>query len=190
MPREVTPAAQELIKRFEGWAHAPSLRHLAYPYLCPAAIWTIGWGSTMALDGRPVTRDTPPVTPEEGEALVARDMARFSNATAAMLRVQVTDNQFGALVSFVFNLGPGRLRSSTLLALLNRGDAAGAADQFGRWVMGGGRRLPGLVARREAERELFLRPAARLVVDNTPAQPRGVAALLASFRAAYQGRAA
>lgn len=73
-----------------------------------------------------------------------------------MLLVSVTQCERDALTSFVFNLGAKRLYDSTLLRKLTKGDRAGAADQFLRWNRGGGRVLPGLVARREAERRMFL----------------------------------
>lgn len=171
------------MKRHEGWHRAPSIRHMASPYLCPAMVWTIGWGSTMAGDGRPVTRDTAPITPEQGAALFQRDLQRFALALARMVRVPVNDNQFGALLSFVFNLGPGRLQSSTLLRRLNGGDYEGAANEFPKWVNGGGRRLPGLVARRAEERALFLAPPPQPVLPIPPAQRNGV---LAQFIDGFQ----
>jgi lysozyme len=73
------------------------------------------------------------------------------------VHVPLTQNQFDALVSFVFNLGVGNFRTSTLLKKLNAGDNDGAAQEFGRWIHAGGKALPGLVRRREAERALFLK---------------------------------
>ena len=81
-----------------------------------------------------------------------------------------TQSQYDAMISFTFNLGPGNLRSSTLLKKLNAGDRAGAADEFLKWTKAGGKTLPGLVKRREAERALFLTP----MVDPRPPAPKPV----------------
>jgi lysozyme len=149
--------AKALIKRAEGF-HRRLPDGRAAPYLCPANIWTIGWGSTRDLQGAPITRDTPPVTVEEAELLFGRDLRLFEEGVRRLVSVPLTNNQFGALVSFAYNLGLGRLRSSTLLRRLNAGRYEDAANEFPKWVMAGGRRLPGLVIRREQERVLFLKP--------------------------------
>lgn len=73
------------------------------------------------------------------------------------VKVKLTQNQFDALVSFVYNVGVGAFRTSTLLRKLNNGDYVGAAAEFKRWKFGGGKELPGLVRRRKAEEQLFLR---------------------------------
>ena len=131
-----------LVKAFEG------LRLTAYR--CPAGIWTVGYGST----GPHVAPGTT-VTAPEAEALLLLDLQRFQSAVARLVRVPLTEGQYDALVSFTFNLGEGALQASTLRAMLNRGEYAGAADQFDRWVLAGGVKLPGLVRRRAAERALF-----------------------------------
>ncbi len=145
-----------LIKGFEGW-HLRLQDGRAAPYLCPANVWTIGWGSIRGLDGNYVTRNTDPITEAQGEILLARDLRNFETVVTDSVRVPLTPNQYGALVSFVYNLGPGRLRSSTLLRKLNSGLYDEAADEFKKWIMAGGRPLPGLIRRREAERALFLK---------------------------------
>lgn len=132
-----------LVKAFEG------LRLTAYR--CPAGVWTVGYGST----GPHVAPDTT-VSAAEAEALLLLDLQRFQSAVARLVRAPLTEGQYDAVVSFTFNLGEGALQASTLRAMLNRGEYAGAADQFGRWVLAGGVKLPGLVRRRAAERALFL----------------------------------
>ena len=149
VPAEIPAEARALVKAFEGWS--------AVPYRCPARVWTIGWGALRGPDGRPVTAATLPLTPEEGEAMLARDLGLAGQGVLACATVPLPPLRFGALASFVFNLGAGRLRSSTLLRRLNAGDVEDAAAEFPKWVMAGGRTLPGLVRRREAERLLFLR---------------------------------
>ena len=141
-PAEVPAEARALVKAFEGWS--------AVPYRCPAGVWTIGWGALRGPDGRPVTPATPPLTPEEGEAMLARDLGLAGQGVLACAIVPLPPLRYGALASFVFNLGAGRLRSSTLLRRLNAGDVEGAAAEFrnGSWPAaapcpgwsGGGRR--------------------------------------------------
>lgn len=95
------------------------------------------------------------ITAEEAEILLKADLQAAEAAVSRLVHVPLTQGQFDALVSFVFNLGGGRLAASTLLRRLNRKDYDGAAEQFSKWVFGGGKKLPGLIARREAERQLF-----------------------------------
>ena len=134
-----------LIERFEGFE--PDW------YLDPVGVRTIAFGWTGAL---PEGVD-PPLTEAQGRRLLRETVGRYEDAVRRSVAVPLAQEQFDALVSFTYNLGAGNLASSTLLRLLNAGDAAGAAEQFDRWVMAGGRALPGLVRRRAAERALFSR---------------------------------
>ncbi|PRP71817.1 lysozyme [Chromobacterium amazonense] len=84
-----------------------------------------------------------------------QDLAKFEVGVSRLVKVQLRQNQFDALVSFSYNLGLGSLQSSTLLRLLNAGDYAGAAGQFILWDKAGGKAVPGLLARRQAEQALF-----------------------------------
>lgn len=140
------PAGLQLIK------DAESLRLQAYR--CPAGKWTIGYGDTGP--------DVVPglvITAEEAEVRLARRLAEeFESGVEQLLAVEVTGNQFSALVSFAYNVGLQALAESALLTKLNAGDVDGAAEEFGRWTRSKGRVLAGLVARRAAERELFLTP--------------------------------
>ncbi len=137
-------AGRALIKQFEG--------EKLTAYICPAGMLTIGVGHT----GKDVKLGMT-ITPEESDKLLQSDLQSSESAVNRMVRVALTQNQFDALVSFVFNVGPGAFRSSTLLRLLNAGDYFGAADEFPRWNKGGGKVLPGLTKRRAAERAMFLR---------------------------------
>lgn len=173
------PETLALVKRFEGFS--------ARPYLCPADVWTIGWGTTRGADGRAVTGQTPPVTEAEAQALLARDLAQALAAVQRLVTLPLTPGQAGALASFVYNLGASRLKASTLLRRLNAGDAEGAAAEFGKWVMAGGRVLPGLKARRAAERALFLKAAPQALAETPPAEaspPGRLGRFLAAFRQA------
>lgn len=137
-------AGRALIKSFEGFR--------ADAYLCPAGVWTIGYGHTG--DVKPGQR----VTEHQADAILEYDLDRFERGVADLVDVPLTANQFSALVSFAFNLGLDALERSTLLALLNAGDYQGASRQFARWRIAGGKVLPGLERRRAAERALFLTP--------------------------------
>ncbi|AOJ89809.1 muraminidase [Burkholderia sp. MSMB0856] len=133
-----------LIKQFEGLRLARYLDAVGKP--------TIGYGHLIL----PNERFTRPLTPAEAEALLRRDLRGAELNLRKLLRVPVTQQQFDALMSFVFNLGAGRLRSSTLLRYLNASASARAADQFLVWNKAGGKPLAGLTKRRQAERALFL----------------------------------
>lgn len=134
---------KEIIKQSEG------LRLEAY--LCPAGVWTIGYGHTGkdVVEGMKITRG-------EAEELLEGDLEKFEKDILKMVKVGLTQNQFDALVSFTYNVGGGALKTSTLLKKLNAGDYMGAADEFLKWTKAGGKELPGLVKRRRTERALFL----------------------------------
>ena len=121
-------------------------------YLCPANIWTIGWGRTTNVK----RGDT--CTQAQADAWLLAEYEAFESQVRQLVKAPVTDNQLGALVSFTYNVGVGNFRSSTLLRLLNAGDYAGAAAQFARWNKGGGQVLAGLTRRRTAEAALFEKP--------------------------------
>lgn len=132
----------DLIKEFEGFC--------ATPYKCPADVWTIGYGHTAG-----VNENTVEITKEQAEELLRRDLRTAENAVQQMVDVPLTDNQFSALVSLVFNIGAANFARSTLLKKINAADYDGAAGQFERWAYAKGVKLAGLERRRAAERELF-----------------------------------
>jgi lysozyme len=139
---KTSQAGIDLIKRYEGF--------VSKPYLCPAGVWTVGYGST-----RGVTRDTPPVTKEQAEELLRRDV---ESAEAAVMRLCPSlkkQNRFDAIVSFTFNLGSAALQRSTLRQKINRNEHLDVPAELLKWVWAGGRRLPGLVARRAAEGVMY-----------------------------------
>ncbi|CAB4156973.1 COG3772 Phage-related lysozyme (muraminidase) [uncultured Caudovirales phage] len=144
----VHPEAIALIKRFEGFR--------TDAYLCPAGVWTIGYGTTRWPDGRAVMPGQAISEPDAAK-LAADQIADFARQVDALVKVPVNARERGALVSLAYNIGMGAFRDSTLLRLLNEGKKADAAAQFLRWNRGGGQILGGLVARREAERALFLK---------------------------------
>ena len=145
---EVPKAAIELAKRFEGFERKVKrgIEITAVPYICPAGFWTIGYGHLC-------DPKHPPITETEAEVYLARDLRTALAATLRCCPVLATEpeERLAAIVDFAFNLGAGRLQTSTLRRRINQRDWAAAGRELRRWVYGGGRVLPGLVARREAE---------------------------------------
>lgn len=133
-------------------------------YQDPAGIWTIGYGHTAGVQpGQHITQD-------QAESFLKQDLSGAEQAIQASVKSPLSDNQYSALVSFVFNIGSGQFQSSTLLRLLNQSDFQGAAEQFLQWTHAGGQVLPGLVTRRQAERALFLEPQGPLRLFAPPEQ--------------------
>jgi lysozyme len=147
----VCKEAVDLVRFAECAGGKPNLK----AYKCPAGVLTIGFGHT----GRDV-KEGMTCTVEQAHAWLMNDLAAAANAVDQLIAVPLSANQRGALASFVFNLGQGALRGSTLRRKLNAGDYAGAAAEFGRWtkalVDGETVSLSGLVKRRAAESTLFL----------------------------------
>jgi GH24 family phage-related lysozyme (muramidase) len=140
----------KLIKEFEGCKLSA--------YQCPAGVWTIGIGSTHYGDGTPVTKNR--TLPNEGAAmaLLAATIGQYEKAVNAT-GVELTQNEFDALVCLCYNIGAGNFFKSTLVKMLKAGDSkAEIAKQFLRWDKAGGKPLAGLTRRRNAEAELFLTP--------------------------------
>ncbi|ATZ95309.1 lysozyme [Dickeya fangzhongdai] len=136
-----------LIKEFEGCRLSA--------YQDSVGVWTIGYGWTQAVDGKPV-RAGMQIDQATAERLLRCGVVQYEQAVNQLAKVKLTQGQFDALVSFAYNLGIRSLSTSTLLKKLNAGDIAGAADEFPKWNKAGSQVLPGLVARRAAEREMFL----------------------------------
>lgn len=133
--------AAGVIKKFEGL--------YLTAYVCPGGILTIGYGSTRGV------RDRMVITEAEADSRLMEDMRDADDCIEEHVRVELSRNQRAALISFIFNVGCGNFRSSTLLRLLNASDYAGCAKQFQRWDKAKGKVLAGLAKRRLAERELF-----------------------------------
>ena len=153
---QIPQAAITLAKRFEGFHRVPKSDPLlrAHPYICPAGYWTIGYG-------RLCKPDHPPINEEEGEIYLRQDLHTALAATLRYCPVLATEpeERLAAIVDFTFNLGAGRLQTSTLRRRVNQRDWHAAGQELRRWVYGGGKVLPGLVTRREAEVALLLRNA-------------------------------
>lgn len=153
---EVPQAAIDLTKRFEGFERRVKrgIEITAVPYICPAGFWTIGYGHLC--DSK-----HPPISEVEAEVYLARDLQTALAATLRFCPVLATEpeGRLAAIVDFTFNLGAGRLQTSTLRRRANQQDWIAVGQELRRWIYGGGKVLPGLVTRREAEVALLLRNA-------------------------------
>lgn len=136
----------ELIKEFEGFSGTA--------YLCSAKKATIGYGNTFWEDGTPV-KIGDQISKERAETLLKHVVDNFSVAVEVDIKIEVTQNQFDAMVSLAYNIGLGAFKNSTLLRQLNRGDFVGASQEFLRWDKSNGKPLLGLTRRREREKLLF-----------------------------------
>jgi lysozyme len=141
----------ELIKQFEGFS--------AVPYMCPAGVATIGYGSTRYADGRKVTMTDNTITVDGAVQLLKQTLSQYELAVDSYCRDDINQNQFDALVDFAYNCGNGNLKSSTLLKKVNiNPNDPTIVDEFKKWNKGGGKVLKGLVKRREAEVNLYFKP--------------------------------
>lgn len=151
LARRINDAGLAVIREFE---RGPNGDYAAYKYRDPVGNWTIGWGHLIKRG----ESFNEPMSRADADALLQEDLSDFEECVERKVDVPLSDNQFGALVSFAFNLGCGNLGDSTLLKKLNNGDYDGAADEFQRWVYAGGQKFNGLIRRRKMERELFVTP--------------------------------
>jgi lysozyme len=166
--RDINQATLQLIQTSEGIPDGDPSTVTIDPYLDPVGIWTIGWGHAISWQGKwlegPENRVHAQalypggITLTQAQDLLKADLLNAGRDVSLLVTVPLTDNQFGALVSFVFNLGINNLRTSTLLKKLNQRDYEGASNEFLVWVRAQHKILPGLVKRRAAERALFLTP--------------------------------
>ncbi len=168
--RDMPQAGIELIKAFEGIPDGDPSTVKLDPYLDPLDIWTIGWGHAVTRQGvmlrgaanRALARSMFPggITVPQAETLLRADLLSRTAEVLRLVKPVLNDDQFAALMSFVFNCGVANFAGSTLLKRLNGGDTAGAAEQFLVWNKGRKNgvlvELPGLTRRRRAERALFL----------------------------------
>jgi lysozyme len=166
---KLSKAGEDLMHKYEGFR--------SRPYLCPAHIWTIGYGHVlyqeqirlpvMRVEGKdtPMIRKEMPLKQEDNrvwtkteiDELFRTDVGTFERGVLRLVPGVVgRQGSFDALVSISYNFGLGNLQRSTIRMRANRGDWEGAAEAFRVWTKGGGKVLPGLVKRREAEIALFL----------------------------------
>ena len=155
----ISPKALKMIAHHEGTRYKP--------YRCPAALWTVGVGHVLYPDQAKLSMaerltyllkpaDNRVWSKDEVNSLLEYDLKRFVRGVARYCPTPLTQGQLDALVSFSFNVGLGTLQRSTLRQKHNRGDFAGAADEFLKYTKGGGKVLKGLVNRRNDERAMYL----------------------------------
>ena len=120
-----------IIKICEGWPKRGK------PHVCPAGYWTQGYGILRGLNGKRVTKNTPPIDKQQGQTLLMRDLSVAEKAVHALVGPRLTPNQFGARVSLVFNIGRGNFSASQISQRLLREDHEGVADIWGQWGRGG-----------------------------------------------------
>lgn len=130
-----------LIKKFEGCELTA--------YQCSAGVWTIGYGHTKGIE------EGMEITQQEAEDMLVEELHEYENYINDNVTAPLSQNQFDAMVSWVYNLGPANLKSSTLLKVLNAGKYDEVPFQMKRWNKAGGVTLEGLIRRREAESLLF-----------------------------------
>lgn len=150
-----------LIKDFEG--------ERLQAYLCPAGVWTIGYGHTDAA-GPPKVVPGMVITKREAEDILRKDLIKYEAAVERAVTVPLKPNQFDALVSFCYNIGPGAFSKSTLVKKLNRGEYDAVPAELMKWNKANGKELPGLTRRRRAEAALW-----RKVDDTAPNEPEETA---------------
>lgn len=142
-----SPNGLRLIKQFEGFS--------AVRYLDAAGLPTIGYGHLLT--AQELSGYGEPLDADRAHVLLAQDVVVAENAIARFITVPLSQNQFDALVSFTFNLGAATLQRSTLRRVVNRGDHADVPEQLERFVWAGGRKLAGLIKRRAAEAQLYMK---------------------------------
>lgn len=146
---QISQNGLDLIKEFEGFR--------SNPYKCSANVPTIGYGSTYYRNGKKVTFNDKPITEDEANSLLTYIANKdFGDKINNLVKVELNQNQFDALVSFCYNLGMGNFKTSTLLKKINLGDFKGAGEEFLKWDKANGKPLAGLTRRRQKEKELFL----------------------------------
>jgi lysozyme len=148
---KISQKGLDLIKKFEGFS--------AKPYLCPAGVPTIGYGATYYTNGTKVTMNDAPISEEWAEQLLSNMVHTYEKAVTSLVIPHISQNQFDALTSFAYNVGVTNFRKSTLLRLINKNpDNPEIANQFMKWVRGGGKVINGLIKRRQIESKLYFTP--------------------------------
>lgn len=146
--RDISENGYKIIREFEG------LRTTAY--LDTGGVWTIGYGTIKYPNGAAVKKgDT--CTKDQAEIWLKNDCKWVDAALDKYIKVAITQNQFDALASFVYNIGETAFAKSTMLTLINKSDHSAAANQFDRWIYDNGKKIVGLVNRRAKEKALFMR---------------------------------
>lgn len=145
---KTSPTGIEMIKKFEGF--------VAKPYLCPAKVWTIGYGTTRYPNGKKVAPGDPTITQAKATEYLQHDLAAFERQVDALVRDDIKQKQFDALVSFCYNLGAGALQKSTLLRRINTNPSdPKIKEAFLMWVNVNGKPHAGIRKRRQIEADYY-----------------------------------
>jgi len=163
MTRQISQHGLEKLKQWEG------LKTKAYKDA--GDVWTIGYGHTAAA-GTPAPHQGMVITASEAESILLKDLTQYEAAVENNVNVKLNDNQFAALVSFTFNVGIGAFKNSTLLKKLNQGDFDAVPVELRKWVKAGGKKVQGLVNRRQAEGYLWMEGAFVTSKDVVPEQKK------------------
>ena len=145
----INQACIDAIKGFEGWR--------SRAYRDSVGVWTIGYGHTSAA-GKPAVHSGQQISKKQGEEILRRDMEKFASGVRKLIKVHLNDNQFGALVSFAYNVGLGNFKKSSVLRVVNARQFDQVPRRLALWNKAGGRVLKGLVRRRGEEAALFMTP--------------------------------
>jgi lysozyme len=140
---QYSAAGETVIESFEGYSNTA--------YKDVGGVWTIGYGHTQDVKPGDIC------TEEQAQTWLSQDIRWSVDEVKRVVSVPLTQNEFDALVDFVYNVGSGNFESSTMLKLLNSGDYASAAGEFAKWDMASGKQVAGLLNRRLAERDEFLK---------------------------------
>jgi lysozyme len=145
-------AATSVVKRIEGYYGTPYDDNGAKP----GGTWTIGYGTIIDAQGKPVSALTPPITESEAEALLMRDMQGAANEVKLRVKVPLAEYEAAALISWTYNLGGGNLAKSTMLIRINAGQKSDVPEEMRKWIYQEGKPLVGLLRRRWAEAAIFI----------------------------------
>ena len=150
MTRQISPHGLEKLKQWEG------LKTKAYKDA--GGVWTIGYGHT-ATAGDPKPQAGMVITAAKAESILLKDLTQYEAAVESLVKVKLNDNQFAALVSFVYNIPLASFKKSTLLKKLNAGNYDAVPSELMKWTKAGGKKIQGLVNRRQAEGYLWMEGA-------------------------------
>jgi lysozyme len=180
---KINDAALALIREFEGFR--------ADAYQDAVGVWTIGFGTTASAGVGIAPARGMRISEETANRYLEAALNKFAGQIAPLLKREPTENQYGAMMSLAYNIGPTGFARSSVLKRFNEGNIPAAADAFLLWNKAGGKVLRGLVRRREAERALFLTPDGKAAPAPAPATseaPTGLLALILRLLAAIFGK--
>ena len=155
---KITKVSENFIHHIEKFECGGDVTKYLKPYKCPAGVPTIGYGNTFYENGSKVKLTDPLITKEKAQSILRASMDYFEKQVDALVVDSINQNQFDALVDFAYNVGIGNLKSSTLLKKVNKNpNDPTIREEFMKWVFVGGKKLNGLVKRRESEADLYFK---------------------------------